>query len=126
MIKPEPIVLLAEDDPGQQYKTRLLLEQCNCQVVEAASGYEAFELALTSNPDLIVLDLRTPVLDGLEVARRVRKVMELRDVPMVAYTAIYSYSLTNEALGAGFDEYFIKPLTVKDMREMVRRYLNVG
>jgi CheY-like chemotaxis protein len=123
---PEPIVLLAEDNTEQQYKTRVLLEECGCRVVEAMSGVEAFEIALTEKPDMIVLDLKTPVLDGFETARRIRKVTDLRDVPMVAYTADHSYSLTDEALGAGFDEYVIKPGTLEDMKKLVSRYLKVG
>ena len=119
---PEPTVLLAEDNPEQHYKTRMLLEQCGCRVVEATSGVEAFELALTESPDIIVLDLKTPVLDGFEVARRIRKITDLKEVPMVAYTAEYSYSLADEALDAGFDEYVIKPVTLEAMRKLVSRY----
>ncbi|MDQ3819451.1 MAG: response regulator [Acidobacteriota bacterium] len=122
----EPTILLAEDEPEEQYKTRVLLEQCGCRVVEADSGLEAFELALTSNPDLVLLDLKTPVVDGFEIARRVRKITELRDVSIVGYTAHYSYSRTEEALEAGFDEYIIKPLTLEDVRALLRRYLIIG
>jgi two-component system, cell cycle response regulator DivK len=122
---PKPTVLLTEDDPEQQYKSRELLEQCGCRVVEAKDGVEAFELALAENPDMIILDLKTPVLDGFEVARRVRKITDLKDVPMVAYTADYSYSLTAEALDAGFDEYVLKPLTFEDMSKLLGRYLQI-
>lgn len=76
-------------------------------MVEAGSGIHALELAITSEPDMILLDLKTPVLDGCEVARRVRKIADLKEVPMVAYTADYSYSFMNEALNAGFEEYII-------------------
>ena len=125
LMLPEPIVLLAEDNTEQQYKTRVLLEECGCRVIEAGSGVEAFELALTEKPDVIMLDLKTPVLDGFETARRIRKITDLRDVPMVAYTADYSYSLTDEALDAGFNEYVIKPGTLEDMKKLVSRYLKV-
>src|SRR5918992_1237560 len=100
-----PLVLLAEDNPDQQYITRGLLEQCGCRVVEAMNGEQAVSLALTELPDLILLDLRMPVLDGYEAARRIRSLPVGRGVPMVAYTALYSYSLTQNALDAGFDEY---------------------
>lgn len=75
---------------------------------------------------MIVLDLKTPVLDGFETARRIRKITDLKAVPMVAYTADYSYSLADEALNAGFDEYDIKPVTLEDMRKLVSRYFKVS
>ena len=119
-------ILLAEDKPEQHYKTRSLLEQCGCRVIEAMNGVEAFELAIASNPDMILLDLKTPVLDGFEVARRIRKVTDLKKVPMVAYTSDYSYSLTELALEAGFDEYVVKPIELENMKNLLSRYLNLN
>ncbi len=122
-MKAGPTVLLAEDYPEHQYVTRGLLEQCGCGVVEAASGEEAVSLALSHHPDMIILDLKMPALDGYEAARRIRNDPKLRNVPMVAYTADYSYVLAEGALEAGFDECIIKPVTLEDMRQLVRRYL---
>jgi CheY-like chemotaxis protein len=116
-----PKVLLAEDLPDHLYITRGLLEECGCAVVTAPDGAEAVKAAERERPDMILLDLRMPVLDGFEAARRIRRV--LPRVPMVAYTAAYSYSMTGEALDAGFDEYLIKPVTLGDMRKLLERYL---
>lgn len=119
----KPTVLLAEDNPDDQYITRKLLEECGCKVIEAENGIEAVELALRERPDMIMLDLRMPMLDGYEAARRIRKERAMKDAPMIAYTAYYSYSLTENALHAGFDEYLVKPVTVEDMQRIVDRYL---
>ena len=116
-------VLLAEDKPDDQYVTRMLLEQCGCRVVEAKDGEEAVALALLKRPNLILLDLRMPVVDGYEAARRIRRHPDMRQVPMIAYTAYYSYSLTEGATEAGFDEYIVKPVKFEDMQKLVDRYL---
>ena len=122
-------VLLAEDRPDEQYVTTMLLEGCGCRVIEAADGAEAVALAVRERPDLILLDLKMPVLDGYEAARRIRRDPALRSVPVVAYTAYHSYSPAqdaHEALAAGFDEHVIKPLAPDEMRELVRRHLPAG
>ena len=119
-------VLLAEDRPDEQYVTTMLLEGCGCRVIEAADGEEAVALAARERPDLILLDLKMPVLDGYEAARRIRRDPALRAVPMVAYTAYHSSSPAHDALAAhdaGFDEYVIKPLAPDAMQELVRRLL---
>ena len=121
-----PLVLLAEDNPDEQYVTRGLLEACGCRVVEAMNGEQAVSLALRERPDLILLDLRMPVLDGFEAAQRIRRHPGMDVVPMVAYTGVYTYSTTAHALEAGFDEYITKPVTLDDMRGLVGRYLPGG
>ena len=120
---PRQTVLLAEDKPDDQYVTRMLLEQCGCRVIEAKDGEEAVALAVSEHPDIILLDLRMPVVDGYEAARRIRAHPEMRGVPMVAYTAYYSYSLTEGATEAGFDEYIVKPINFDDMRKLIERHL---
>ena len=114
---------MAEDKPDNQYATRRLLEQCGCHVIEARGGEEAVTLARSKRPHLILLDLKTPVLDGYEAARRIRRHPDMRRVPMVAYTADYSYSLTEGAIEAGFDEYIVKPINFEEMQRLVDRHL---
>lgn len=116
-----PRVLAAEDHPDHMFITRGLLEACGCTVIEALNGLEAVAAAVRESPDLILLDLHMPALDGFEAAHRIRR--KLPRVPLVAYTATYSYSMTSEALDAGFDEYVIKPVTLADMRKLLERYL---
>ena len=119
-----PKILIAEEDPQQQSTTRGLFEQCGCRVIEAAGGPEAFELAVAETPDMILLDLRTPVLDGFEVARRLRKISEFCGVPVIAYTTRFSPGLKDEAVALGFDEYVAKPASLDDARELLKRHLN--
>ena len=118
----EPTVLLAEDNPEHQYITRGLLEECGCRVVEATNGEDAVGRAGAVRFDMILLDLRLPIMDGYEAARRIRKLPRMGDVPMIAYTAYYSYSLSDDASTAGFDEYIVKPVTFEEMKELIDRY----
>jgi CheY-like chemotaxis protein len=123
----QPTVLVADDHEDDRELARVLLSQCcACRVVEAEDGAEAVELARRERPALIIMDLRMPGVDGYEAARRIRQEPALSAVPMVAYTAYYSYSLTDSALDAGFDEYVQKPVTKEQMREVVARYLKAG
>lgn len=116
----KPTVLVADD----RELTEILLEQyCGCRVLEAEDGAEAVEVARSERPDLILMDLRMPGLDGYEAAARIREDPALQSVPMIAYTAYYSFSITNGALEAGFDEYTRKPMTAEEMSELVGCYL---
>jgi CheY-like chemotaxis protein len=122
-----PTVLVVDDTPDDRELVKCLLNLCcTCRVVEAESGLEAIELARRERPGLIIMDLRMPEVDGYEAARRIRQGPALSSVPMVAYTAYYSYSLTDSALEAGFDEYVRKPVTEEQMQELVSRYLKIG
>ena len=119
-----PTVLVADDHEDDRELARILLEQyCGCRVIEAENGREAVELARRAFPGLIFMDLRMPEMDGYEAARRIRLESGLSSVPMVAYTAYYSYSLTDSAIEAGFDEYVQKPVTKEEMQEIVGHYL---
>ena len=122
----QPTVLLAEDNPDEQYVTRMLFEECGCRVIEARSGEQAVTLALLKRPDMILMDLKLPLLDGFEAAGRIRRVPEMRDVPIVACTGVYTYSTTEQAIEYGFDEYITKPVTLDDIRRLVDQYLLGG
>jgi CheY-like chemotaxis protein len=119
-------VLVADDRPDDRVITRKLLESCcDCRVVEAENGMDAVGLALSERPDLILMDLRMPGLDGYEAAARIRQNAALQSVPMIAYSAYYSFTMAGDALEAGFDEYVRKPVTEEEMKELVSRFLNV-
>jgi two-component system cell cycle response regulator DivK len=122
----KPTVLVADDNPDDREITKRLLELCCvCRVVEAEDGLDAVGLALSERPDMILMDLRMPGLDGYEAAARIRQNPALQSVPMIAYSAYYSFTMADEALEAGFDEYVRKPVTEEEMKELVSRFLNV-
>jgi CheY-like chemotaxis protein len=98
----KPIILVADDNDGVREITKLLLELKGCLVLEAADGFQAIEAARTTVPDVALIDIHMPAMDGLEVARRLRQQGSLCRVPLVAVTA--SSERCIEAIAAGCDE----------------------
>ncbi len=113
-------VLVAEDSADTRAVLRRVLASYGYRVVEAADGREAVELALRECPDLVVMDLNMPVMDGLAATERIR---ELRDkcgnVPIVAVTAFDTYGMRDAALEAGCDAYLLKPLALDELESVV-------
>ncbi len=103
-------VLVAEGLNDARMFMRMALEGHGYRVLEAATGEEAVEVARRERPDLVLLDLHLPVLDGLEAARRVREDEGLRDVLIVATSTSETPELEAEALAAGCDLFRRQPI----------------
>jgi CheY-like chemotaxis protein len=105
-----PTVLLAEDSEDTRYVLGLELRHWGCRVITAIDGREAVETALVAHPDLILMDLNLPRLDGLAATERIRAHSEMDSVPIIAVTAFDTYGIREAALEAGCQEYLLKPL----------------
>lgn len=106
----KPTVLSIEDNDQNQYLATFLLEQRGYQVVPAANGSRGIELAESLLPDLILLDIQLPCMDGHDVARTLRTIDPLRDVPIVAVTSHAMVGDREKALAAGCSAYIEKPI----------------
>jgi CheY-like chemotaxis protein len=119
-------VLVAEDSADTRAVLRRVLASYGYRIVEAADGREAVEAALRECPDLVVMDLNMPVMDGLAATERIR---ELKDrcgnVPIVAVTAFDTYGMRDAALEAGCDAYLLKPLALDELESVVAGLLVV-
>ncbi len=104
------IVLVVEDSEDHRYLTRIFLEQIGCHVVEAVDGEQAVTLALSEHPDIILMDIGLPHVDGYEATRRIRQHPETEGVKIIAYTAI-------------FDEYILKPPDFSRMEKLINRLM---
>lgn len=116
-------ILYIEDNEQNLYLTTFLLEQNGFKVVPARSGPEGIALALQSRPDLILLDIQLPLMDGYAVARELRKNPALRDVPIVAVT---SYAMTGDrerTLEAGCTGYIEKPIDPDTFKSEIEKHL---
>ncbi len=102
---------------------RRLLEMAGYRVVEASDGEEAVELALQERPELILMDLSLPKLDGLAATRRIRRQKGFGRVPIVAVSAHDSPESRSEALAAGCNEYVTKPIDFDELKSLVHRFL---
>ena len=125
MPTPKCTILIAEDTEDIRHLVKFMLEQKGCQVLEAAHGKEAVELAPEHKPDLILMDLRMPVLDGLEATRQLRQIPETKNIPIVALSAHCEDGRHEEAIAAGCDDCIMKPLEDKVVAEILSRFLNL-
>lgn len=116
-------VLLVEDTEDNRYMMRRLLEMAGYDVVEATNGEEAVKLAASERPQLILMDLSLPVLDGLAATRAIRKLDGLEKVPIVAVSAHATADFQTEALTAGCDAYITKPIDFSQLEQMIARLL---
>ncbi len=118
-----PVVLVVEDFEDNRFMMRRLLEMSGYRVLEAVNGEEAVELAQSERPQLILMDLSLPQLDGLAATRRIRQYAELRDVPIVAVSAHDTADFHADALAAGCNDYVTKPIDFDQLEALLSRLL---
>ncbi|HEX8474936.1 MAG TPA: response regulator [Pyrinomonadaceae bacterium] len=119
--KAEKKVMVVEDFEDNRFMMRRLLEMSGYRVVEAINGQEAVEVALREQPDLILMDLSLPLLDGLAATRRIREHAELKNVPIVAVSAHDTADFHADALAAGCNEYVTKPIDFDELETLLQR-----
>lgn len=107
-----PRILYVEDDPKSRLIIRKLLESAGCIVYEAVNGKEGVEKAATLIPDVILMDIMLPVMDGLEATRRIREIKETAKIPIIALTAKAMAGDREQILQAGCDDYIAKPIDI--------------
>jgi two-component system cell cycle response regulator DivK len=116
-------VMVVEDFEDNRFMMRRLLEMSGYRVVEAVNGQEAVEKARNEHPDLILMDLSLPLLDGLAATRRIREYAELKKVPIVAVSAHDTADFHAEALAAGCNEYVTKPIDFDQLETLLSRLI---
>lgn len=116
-------VLVAEDNAVNRELLRELLEVRGYQVTEACDGQEAVEMLEQSRPDILLLDLGMPRLDGFGVVRHIRANTELADLPVLAVSAYAMRGDREEVLKAGFDGYLSKPVNAAALVSEMERLL---
>jgi two-component system cell cycle response regulator DivK len=116
-----PLVLVVEDFEDNRFMMKRLLEMSGYRVVEAVNGNQAVEAAAREHPDIILMDLSLPLLDGLAATRRIREQQNARRVPIVAVSAHDSADFHAEALAAGCNEYVTKPIDFDQLVQLLER-----
>ena len=114
-------VLLVEDTEDNRFMMRRLLEMSGFRVSEATNGAEAVRTAQAERPEIILMDLSLPVVDGLAATRRIRQLRDFRDVPIIAVSAHDSADFHTEALAAGCNAYITKPIDFTELEDLIRR-----
>jgi CheY-like chemotaxis protein len=116
-------ILVAEDEADIRFMTCFTLRYGGFEVIEARDGAQALELAQQQVPDLILLDVKMPRLDGIEACRRIKALPTLRDVPVVFVSALGQEQEVARGEDAGATAYLLKPYVPEDLIQMVQRIL---
>jgi two-component system, cell cycle response regulator DivK len=119
-------VLVVEDNPKNLKLVRDVLDHSGFEVVAAETGEEGVRLAAETAPDLILMDLQLPGIDGTEALRRIRATDRGATVPVLAVTAFAMDADRHRALDSGFDGYLQKPLSMRDLVRQVGDILDRG
>lgn len=117
-------ILVVEDNPLNLKLVRDVLQFAGYDVIEAKSGEEGLRVAERDPPDLVLMDLQLPGIDGTETLRRLREGSLGRDVPVVAVTAFAMAEDRERAFLAGFDGYVEKPISVRELPGQVEAFIN--
>ena len=116
-------ILIIEDQEDNRAILRDLLSSAGFELIEAVDGEEGVKLAQSERPDLILMDIQLPVIDGYEATRQIRAIADLKSTPIIAVT---SYALSGDeakAREAGCDGYVTKPFSPRHLLAKVREYL---
>jgi CheY-like chemotaxis protein len=116
---PSPVVLIVEDHDDTREMLQMLLNVFGCRVLAAANGDEAMTLAEEGHPDLILMDMKMPRLDGLTLTRMIRSHPTLSRVPIVAVTGMVSPQFHREILAAGCNQCLDKPIDFDRLEKLV-------
>ncbi len=119
-------ILIAEDNAVNRELLRELLEMRGYSVMEACDGEETLRMMEQSPPDLLLLDIGMPVLDGFAVIRQIRENPRLAPTPVVAVTAYAMQGDRETILNAKFDGYLPKPVDSRSLAKELNRLLNKG
>ncbi len=112
-------VLLVEDFDDTRLFMRLELEEQGFIVFEAENGQVAVETAAREKPDVILMDLTLPLMDGFTATKLIRQNDELKNVPIIAITAHKENDFRSDAKASGFDAYVTKPIDVNWLKELI-------
>jgi len=118
------VILIVEDEALNMELVRDVLQVSGYTTLEAVDGKQGVELARERKPDLILMDIRMPVMDGLEATRILKADSGTRDIPIVALTSYAMKEDKEKITQAGCDGYLTKPISIKDLQEKVLEYLS--
>jgi two-component system cell cycle response regulator DivK len=118
----DELVLIVDDNEKNLRLARDVLRFAGFRTVEAASGGEGVSQALEHQPDVILMDIRLPDMDGTEATRRLKSDERTAHIPVVALTSLAMKGDRESFLAAGFDGYLEKPISVRELPEQVRSF----
>ncbi len=118
------LILIVEDEPRNLTLLRDLLQVSGYKTIEATDGEQGVELAKSNKPDLILMDIQMPVMDGFEATRILKADTATSNIPVLALTSYAMKGDKERILEAGCDGYLAKPLDIKELLKIVAEYLS--
>lgn len=115
-------ILLVEDSTEIRTMERVMLQQYGYDVDEACDGFEAIEKATANRPDLILMDIAMPLMDGFKATQSFKSSAATADVPVIAITAYRNFN--DKAFESGCSEILYKPLDFNELKQAVEKYLS--
>jgi CheY-like chemotaxis protein len=125
VVNPEDssLVLVVDDSIDSLTATSLYLQQNGYRVATATNGQEAISVASMTKPEIILMDLAMPGMDGLESVRQIRQDESLKDIPVIALTAFSTEGFRRAAHDTGFDGYLTKPVDFGRLHDLIGRLI---
>ncbi|MGE5203844.1 MAG: response regulator [Acidobacteriota bacterium] len=119
-------ILIVEDNEKNMKLARDVLQSKGYATLEAVTGEEGVRLAIDRKPDLVLMDIQLPGINGIEALRQVRADAACARIPVVAFTASVTPTDRSQISAAGFDGFLSKPINLKEFLETVKRLLEAG
>jgi len=117
-------ILVVDDNEANLHLFRFILEKNGYGVIEARDGAEGVELAIKEKPDLVLMDIQLPGIDGLEATKRIRASGADGDIPIIALTSYAMRGDKEKALAAGCNGYIAKPIDTRTFIAEIEKYLS--
>jgi CheY-like chemotaxis protein len=125
MIEKKPCILIAEDLEENRTALTLILKYAGFDVIEVEDGRKAIEAVRQEEPDLVLMDVTLPVIDGLQATREIRSDEKFERLPIIILSAHDSDEIRQQAAEAGGSEYLSKPFEIAELKKLIEGCLNV-
>jgi len=116
-------ILIVDDNQDSRELAVKILKKVGYQMIEAVDGEDALEKAIAENPDLILMDISIPKIDGYEVTRRLKSQVSFKNTPIIALTAHAMKGDKEKAIEAGCEGYISKPIDIHELPDQIKSYL---
>ena len=125
MTEKKPRILIAEDFEENRIALKLILKYTGFDVIEAENGQQAIEAVRREEPDLVLMDISLPVIDGLQATREIRSDEKFERLPIIIVSAHDNEEVRREAAQAGGSEYITKPIEIEELKRLIEDCLSV-
>src|SRR5262245_50656926 len=124
MTEKKPRILIAEDFEENRIALKLLLKHSGFDVIEAEDGRQAVEAVRREKPDLVLMDVTLPEIDGLQATREIRDPDEFQQIPIIIVSTHDNEEIRQQASEAGGTEYISKPIEIEDLKRLIESCLS--